>query len=129
MTAEDSLALKQSADELEQELQQERDKAQAALAQQAAAEAAKKEASGSKGIRWIPLAISAAVLVGGTAVAVLFDNKAKKEKEAFDDELAVGDDSHYAEHNDNAKKYQRNRLIGIGAATLGGVGVVLSFVF
>ena len=127
MTAEDSLALKQSADELEQELQQEREKAQAALAEQAAADAAKK--GDSKGIRWIPLAISAAVLVGGAAVAVLFDNKAKSEKETFDDELAMGDDSRYSEHNDNAKKYQRNRTIGIGAAALGAIGVVLSFVF
>ena len=67
--------------------------------------------------------------MGGAAVAVLFDNKAKSEKEDFDDELAQGDDSLYSEHSDNAKKYQRNRLIGIGAAALGGVGVVLSFVF
>ena len=100
--------------------------------QKAAEEAAAKAAEGDgkkSGIHWIPLAISGAVLVGGAVVAVLFNDKAKKEKEAFDDELAQGDASNYSDHNDNAQKYQRNRMIGIGAAALGGVGVVLSFVF
>ena len=132
MTAEDSLALKNDAAELEQALQEERDRVDALKKQKAAEEAAANAKDGEKGksgIHWIPLAISAAVLVGGAAVAVLFNDKAKKEKEAFDDELAQGDASNYSDHCDNAKKYQRNRMIGIGAAALGGVGVVLSFVF
>ena len=32
-------------------------------------------------------------------------------------------------HSDKAKEYQRNRLIGFGLVALGGVGIVLSFVF
>lgn len=132
MTAEDSLALKQSADELEQELQQERARVDELQKQKAAEEAAAKANEGERGnsgIHWIPLAISGAVLVGGTVLAVLFNKKAKDEKEAFDNELAQGDDSAYGKHKDNADKYQRTRTIGIGLAIAGAVGVGVSFLF
>ena len=151
MTAEDSLALKQSADELEQELQQERDRVDELKKQKAAEEAAAKAAEGDgkkSGIHWIPLAISGAVLVGGAVMAYLFDKKAKDEKEAFDNDLAYLNETCIAvtpyeayatcgqlgqetadSHSDKAKEYQRNRLIGFGLVALGGVGIVLSFVF
>ena len=132
MTAEDSLALKQSADELEQELQQERARVDELQKQKAAEEAAAKAAEGDgkkSGIHWIPLAISTAVLAGGAVMAYLFDKKAKDEKEAFDNELANGDSSGYGSHKDNADKYQRTRTIGLGLAIAGGAGVALSFVF
>lgn len=125
MTAEDSLALRESADELERELQQEREKAQAA---KAASDAA-KAGDGESGINWIPLTISAVALIGGSIMAFMYNKKAKEEKDAFDSELAAGDDTGYHDHEQNAQDFQQNRTIGIGIAAAGLVGVVLSFVF
>ena len=47
----------------------------------------------------------------------------------FDDELANGDDSRFADHDKAAGDYQRNRAIGLGVAVLGGIGIALSIVF
>ena len=133
MTAEDSLTYQQGLAELERALAEERETAAAenAAKESAAADAA-KDASGEKkerGIHWIPLAISGAVLAGGTAMAVIFNNKAKKEKEDYDNELAVGSDANYSDHEKAAGDYQRNRSIGVGLAVVGGIGIALSFVF
>jgi hypothetical protein len=125
MTAEDSLALRESADELERELQQEREKAQAA---KAASDAA-KAGDGESGIHWIPLTISAAALIGGSIMAFMYNKKAKEEKDAFDSELAAGDDTGYHDHEQNAQDFQQNRAIGIGIAIAGAIGIGLSFLF
>jgi len=135
MTAEDSLAYKQGLAELERALAEERTASvdEDSIKETAAAEAAKDvsaetEKKGSS-IHWIPLAISGAVLAGGTAMAIIFNKKGKDEKEAYDEELAKGYDSNYKSHFDAASDYQRNRSIGVGLAIVGGIGVALSFVF
>ena len=136
MTAEDSLAYKQGLAELERALAEERNaESSQVAANEAAASAAAEDAAGAsgepkkRGIHWIPLAISGAVLAGGAAMAYVFNDKAKKEKEAYDDELAQGFDGNYSDHEKAASDYQRNRSIGMGLAVVGGIGVILSFVF
>jgi hypothetical protein len=131
MTAEDSLTYKQGLVELERALAEddaskaEQKKAASAAAADAQGNPEKKGSS----IHWVPLIISGAVLAGGTAMAVLFNKKAKDEKEAYDAELEYGDDSEYENHNKAARDYQRNRSIGVGLAIAGGVGVALSILF
>ena len=133
MTAEDSLTYKQGLADLERALAEEREDQTAQSANEAAAEDAAKDAAGGdgkkRGIRWIPLAISTAVLAGGAAMAYVFNDKAKKEKEDYDAELSNGYDGGFSDHEDAAKDYQRNRTIGVSLAIVGAVGVILSFVF
>ena len=133
MTAEDSLTYKQGLADLERALAEEREEQVAQAANEAAAEDAAKDAAGGEGkkrsIHWIPLAISAAVLGGGVAMAYVFNKKAKKEKEDYDAELSNGYDGGFSDHEDAAKDYQRNRTIGVSLAIVGAVGVILSFVF
>ncbi len=141
MTAADSLAYKQGLAELERAnaaengektIEDEMDDAKEAAAAASAKAAAKDAPAPEKkegGIRWIPLIVSGAVLVAGSAIAVMFDHKAKDEKTMFDDELANGDDSRFADHDKAAGDYQRNRAIGLGVAVLGGIGIALSIVF
>jgi hypothetical protein len=135
MTAEDSLTYQQGLAELERALAEEREEqaAQATANEASAADAAKDAAGGDgkkRGIRWIPLAISTAVLAGGAAMAYVFNKKAKDEKEAYDAEIEGGDyRSNYEDHEKSAGDYQRNRTIGISLAIVGAVGVALSFVF
>ena len=131
MTAEDSLTYKQGLAELERALAE--DEAAKAEQEKAAAAAAsdaqgKPEKKGSS-IHWIPLIISGAVLAGGTAMAVLFNQKAKAEKDAYIEELESGHDYEYEDHESAARDFQRNRSIGIGLAIAGGVGVALSILF
>ena len=130
MTAEDSLAYKQGMEDLERYMTDEHNKA--AAAKEAAKEASKETSGGgNKGgnVRWIPLAISGAALLGGSIMAIVFNKKAKDESETYQDELSYGNDSGFDDHEKAAGDYQRNRTIGIGLAVLGGVGIALSFVF
>ena len=130
MTAEDSLTYKQGLAELERALAEENNVNASNEASAAdAAKAASGENSKGRSFHWIPIAISGAVLVGGTVMAVLFNKKAKDEKTAYDDELAMGNDSNYEDHEKSASDYQRNRTIGVGLAIAGGIGLALSFVF
>lgn len=62
-------------------------------------------------------------------MAVYFNDMAKKEKEAYDNDLTQGVDYYYKDHEKAASDYQRNRSIGIGLAIMGGIGVALSIVF
>jgi hypothetical protein len=141
MTAADSLAYKQGLAELERAnaaengektIEDEMDDAKEAAAA-ASAKAATKDAPAPEkkegGIRWIPLIVSGAVLVAGSAIAVMFDHKAKDEKTMFDDELADGYDGGFEDHDKAAGDYQRNRAIGLGVAVLGGIGIALSIIF
>lgn len=132
MTAEDSLAYKQGLAELQRALAEERETAAVNTAQDAASDAAQDAAGDTKKgfhVHWIPLVISGAVLAGGTAMAVYFNKKAKEEKDAYDAELADGDDSQYSSHEENTRNYQRNRSIGFGLAVCGGIGAALSIIF
>ena len=128
MTAEDSLAYKQGLEDLERAMAEEHKMLAARKAAKDAANASQDK--GGKGIHWVPLAISGAVFVGGVVLAVVSDNKAKSERDAYIDELnnnnGQGD---YDSHKSTAEGHQNKRSIGIGLAVLGGIGVALSFVF
>ena len=62
-------------------------------------------------------------------MAVYFNDKAKKEKEAYDNDLSQGIDYYYKDHEKASRDYQRNRSIGFGLAVFGGIGVALSIIF
>ena len=142
MTAEDSLAYKQGMEDLERAMAEEHEKLAARNAAQDAAQESAQDAAKavsntasqgesekkSGGIHWIPLAISGAVLVGGAVLAVMSDKNAKKERDAYIDELNYGPGD-YDSHKDSAKNHQNMRAVGIGLAVLGGIGVALSIVF
>ena len=115
MTAEDSLAYKQGLADLER-----------ALDNQTAANSAANSAKDGNGkqIRWIPLAVSAAVLVGGSVMAAVFNSKAKTESE----NKPMNPDE-YNDHHDKIESAQTLRNVGIGLAIVGAIGVGLSFVF
>lgn len=131
MTKEDSLTYKQGIEELARAEEAAKKEEQA---KDAAAAATTNAGDSKSGIRWVPLGISAAVLVGGTVMAVLFNNKAKSEADDYKKELdakpdqAAESDS-YEKHKDNAKSAQTMRTVGIAAAILGGIGIGLSFAF
>ena len=136
MTAEDSLAYKQGLAELQRALSEDEKSPETSFAQEAASDAAAEAAQDAAGdkkkgfhVHWIPLAISGAVLAGGTAMAVYFNDKAKKEKEAYDKDLSQGIDYYYKDHEKASRDYQRNRSIGFGLAVFGGIGVALSIIF
>ena len=125
MTAADSLAYKEGLAELERALAE--DEAAKQAAANSAAKAAKGDApadSEKSGIHWIPLAISGAVAIGGGVMAVLFNNKAKTER----DVVPVNPD----EYDDQHKKIENAQLlrnVGIGLAALGVVGIGVTFLF
>jgi hypothetical protein len=111
MTAEDSLAYKQGLADLERA--------------QASANSAAESATGSgKILRWVPLAASAAVLVGGSVMAAVFNSKAKSEREK-----EPNNPDEYSDHHDKIESAQTMRNVGIGIAVVGAIGVGLSFVF
>jgi hypothetical protein len=131
MTAEDSLAYKQGLEDLERVMAEEHNAAEARRAEQAA-EAAKSASDKNKsepGIRWVPFAVSITALVGGSIMAFMYDRKARDERDAYQSELATGNDTNFEQHDKAVGDYQRNRAIGLGLAALGTVGIVLSFVF
>ena len=121
MTAEDSLTYKEGLAELERALAEERESSAEMAASNAAADAAASGEPKKRGIHWIPLAISGAALIGGTAIAYVFDKKKNDELNSvyWSEE----------EHEKALRDYKRNRSIGIGLAVAGGLGVVISFLF
>ena len=133
MTAEDSLTYKQGLAELERALAEEREAQAAQAANEASAADAAKDAAGGegkkRGIRWIPLVISTAVLAGGAAMAYVYNKKAKDELDDYKGEIANGYDGEYESHKEVASDNQRLRTIGVAVGIVGAVGVVLSFVF
>ena len=133
MTAEDSLTYKQGLAELERALAEERETQAAQAANEASAADAAKDAAGGegkkRGIRWIPLVISTAVLAGGAAMAYVFNKKAKDELDEYKGEIANGNDIEYESHKEVASDNQRLRTIGVAVGIVGAVGIALSFVF
>lgn len=127
MTAEDSLVYEQVLTEAAT-VAIDTNQTKATAAAEAATNNNEPQKEGSS-INWIPLAISGAVLVGGTIMAVAFNSKAKTESEDYKKELDDGDDSNYKKHKDNASSAQTLRTIGFGFAIAGGIGIGLSFIF
>lgn len=77
-----------------------------------------------KKIHWIPVGISAAVMIGGATYAVI-KNKAAKDKY----EEGASSAAEYKSKKDDIHKDQTGRMIGIGVAIVGAIGLGLSFVF
>ncbi len=77
-----------------------------------------------KGVRWLPLSISAAATVAGVVLAVVGNSKAKSESE----KKPTSQDE-YDKRHDDIGTYQTMRAVGIGIAIAGGIGVGLSFAF
>ena len=125
MTAADSATYKEGLAELERALAEERESdAAKAAAKDAAKDAGPKDDSKKSGIHWVPLAISAAVAVGGGVMALVFNSKAKSASE----ETPVNPDE-YNEQHDKVQQNQTLRNVGIGLAALGVVGVGITFLF
>ena len=82
------------------------------------------ETAKKKGVRWIPLTISAAATVAGVVLAVVGNSKAKNESE----KKPTSQDE-YDRRYDDIGSYQTMRTVGIGIAIAGGIGVGLSFAF
>jgi hypothetical protein len=82
------------------------------------------EAKKSSGARWVFLGISAAALVAGTTLAVVYNNKAKSESEKMPASRAE-----FNQRHDDIGKYQKIRTAGIGIAIVGGIGLGLSIAF
>ena len=120
MTAEDSLAYKQGLADLKRAL------AGDDSVKQVAADAAAKSAQEKSGkqIRWIPLAVSAAAVVGGGIMAAVFNSKAKSER----DVEPVNPDE-YNDQHDKIQSAQTLRNVGVGLAIIGAIGVGVSFMF
>ena len=100
-------------------------------AQEAASAAAQDATSGAKPaddgkskILWVPVAISAAVAVGGGVMAALFNSKAKSERDKVPTDV-----NEYDDICDNIDNAQTMRTVGIGIAILGAVGIGVSFLF
>ena len=98
--------------------------------QESASAAAQDAASGgdsdgvSGKIHWVPIAISAAVAVGGGVMAAVFNSKAKSERDKV-----PANAQEYSEICDNIESAQNMRAVGIGIAILGAVGIGVSFLF
>ena len=82
------------------------------------------EAKKSGDTHWVLIGISAATLVAGTTLAVVYNSKAKSESEKKPASQAEFDERH-----DNIGTYQKLRTAGIGIAILGGIGLGLSIAF
>ena len=83
------------------------------------------EDSAKKGVRWVPLSISAAATVAGVVLAVVGNNKAKDAAET----KRFANEEEYNDAKDKAKSGQTLRGIGIGIAIAGAVGIGVSFAF
>lgn len=84
----------------------------------------------AKSFRWVPIILSGATLLAGSATAIFFEQKAKKElDEAKLDKQAGILANTYQRHYDDAGSYQTKRNIGIGVAILGAIGLGVSFAF
>ena len=82
------------------------------------------EAKKSSGARWVFLGISAAALVAGTTLAVVYNNKAKSESEKM-----PASREEFNNRHDDIGKYQKYRTAGIGIAIVGGIGLGISLAF
>ena len=82
------------------------------------------EAKKSSGARWVFLGISAAALIAGTTLAVVYNNKAKDESEKMPTSR-----EEFNKRHDDIGKYQKYRTAGIGIAIVGGIGLGLSIAF
>lgn len=75
-------------------------------------------------LRWVFLGISAAALVAGTTLAVVYNNKAKSESEKM-----PASREEFNQRHDDIGKYQKYRTAGIGIAIVGGIGLGISLAF
>ena len=75
-------------------------------------------------INWVPVAISAAVAVGGGVMAAVFSSKAKSERDKKPKTA-----KEYNEICDNIDNAQTMRAVGLGIMGLGIVGIGVSFLF
>ena len=82
------------------------------------------EAKKSNGTRWVFLGISAATLIAGTTLAVVYNNKAKDESKK-----KPASQAEFNQRHDDIGKYQKLRTAGIGIAIVGGIGLGLSIAF
>ena len=82
------------------------------------------EAKKSDGPHWVLIGISAAALVGGTVVAIFYNNKAKDESTK-----APSSQEEFDNRHNDIGTYQTFRTTGIGIAILGGIGLGLSIAF
>ena len=85
-------------------------------------EPAAKE-SGFK-VHWVPVAISAAVAVGGGVMSAVFNSKAKSERDKKPASI-----EEYEKTCDNIDNAQTMRAVGLGIMGLGIVGIGVSFLF
>ena len=82
------------------------------------------EAKKSGDTHWVLIGISAAALVGGTVVAIFYNNKAKDESTK-----APSSQEEFDNRHNDIGTYQTFRTTGIGIAILGGIGLGLSIAF
>ena len=82
------------------------------------------DAKSSFKIKWVPVAISAAVAIGGGVMAAVFNSKAKSERDKTPKTT-----EEYNEICDNIDKAQTMRAVGLGIMGLGIVGFGVSFLF
>ena len=82
------------------------------------------EAKSSDGPHWVLIGISAATLVAGTTVALLYNKKAKDESKKMPSSQEEYDNRH-----GDIGNYQKVRTVGVGVAILGGIGLGLSIAF
>ena len=88
-----------------------------------AAETVRNDKRG-KGIRWIPVGISAAIAVGGCIAAYMFDKKAKDATKT-----PPTNEQEFKKGHDDAQKNQTVRNISLGVAAAGFVALGVSFLF
>lgn len=115
---------KKAAEEQAARDEQARLAAESAKEEQAAAAAADAAQGGKPVVRIIPLAISGAVVIGGSVMAAVFNNKAKTEKDK-----EIHSVKEYDDQLDKVQSAQTKRNIGYGLIAAGLVGVGISFVF
>jgi hypothetical protein len=82
------------------------------------------EAKKSSGTRWVFVGISAATLIAGTTIAVVYDKKAKDESKKL-----PASREEFNNRHDDIGKYQKYRTAGIGIAIVGGIGLSVSLAF
>jgi hypothetical protein len=82
------------------------------------------EAKKADGPHWLLIGISSATLIAGTTLAVIYNNKAKKERDKKPESQSEFDKRH-----DDIGNYQTVRAVGLGIAVLGGIGLGLSIAF
>ena len=82
------------------------------------------EAKKSSSTRWVFVGISAATLIAGTTLAVVYNKKAKDESEKM-----PASREEFNNRHDDIGKYQKYRTAGIGIAIVGGIGLSVSLAF